>query len=139
MISALFVFLTISLLAFFGEFTGVPALIAPFGATVVILFEFPKGPFSMARSYVGGHAVAALVGLLCATFIPQVSLALGVAGGVSLFLMKVTRTIHPAAGATPLVIILTHQPWSFLLYPLGLGLLLIVIIFEFYRRHFLRT
>lgn len=136
--AAFFVFSTLSLLALVGEVSGVPALIAPFGATVVILFEFPGGPFSTARSYVGGHLVAALVGIACHELIPNLPLAIGAAGGFALLLMKLTRTVHPAAGATPLVIILTQQSPTFLVYPLGLGLLLVFLNFEIYRRFVLR-
>lgn len=137
--AASFVFFTLALLALIGEVSGVPALIAPFGATAVILFEFPKGPFSTARSYLGGHLVAALVGSACHELIPNLPLAIGAAGGFALFFMRLTRTVHPAAGATPLVIILTQQSPSFLVYPLGLGLVLIFLIFEVYRRFVLRT
>ncbi len=137
--ASLFVFFTLSFLALVSDLAGVPALIAPFGATVVILFQFPAGPFSAPRSYLGGHALAAVVGLVCQHLIPHQALAIGVAGGLSLYLMRVTRTIHPAAGATPLVILLTHQTWEFLLYPLGLGLVVIAAVFEIFGRKLLRS
>lgn len=135
--SILFVFLTISVLALVSDLTSISALIAPFGATVLILFEYPRGPFSTPRSYVLGHLIGATVGLLCLEFIPYQALGIGIACGLSLCLMKLTRTMHPPAGGTALVVILTQQPWSFLVTPLALGLLIVGVLFESYRKFLL--
>ena len=49
--------------------------------------------------------------------------------------MQSTRCIHPPAGANPLVILLTantiHYDWSFLIFPVLVGAVLLVLIARF--------
>lgn len=44
--------------------TTVPWLMAPFGATCVILFAASASPFAQPRNVIGGHTVSAAIGLI---------------------------------------------------------------------------
>ena len=45
------------------EGAGMPLLMAPFGASCVLLFAVPNSPLSQPANVIGGHAVATLAGL----------------------------------------------------------------------------
>lgn len=83
-----------------GQGTGL--LLASMGASAVLVFGAPLGPFSGPWAVVGGHCVSALVGVFCASWIPQEALAGGCAVGGALAAMRALRCTHPPGGATAL-------------------------------------
>ena len=111
-----------------------PALIAPFGASAVIAFLIPESPFSQPRSIIGGHLTASLIGLAVAHLLPAGPVAVGVAVGLAAIAMALTRTVHPPAGADPIVIALTSPGWSFLLAPVLLGAVLLTVAAVVFHR-----
>ena len=58
--------------------------------------------------------------------------ALGV--GLATIAMALTGTIHPPAGANPVVVILSAASWPFLLVPVLSGAVAIVLIGAFFNR-----
>jgi CBS-domain-containing membrane protein len=42
--------------------------------------------------------------------------------------MMTTRTVHPSAGPNPVIVFLGHSAWSFLLFPVSSGALILVLI-----------
>ncbi|MFZ4967737.1 HPP family protein [Pseudomonas sp. Mn2068] len=97
--------------------TGQPWLIGSFGATGVLLFAYPEGPFSQVRNVIGGHFLASLVALLCLQLLGPGLVPMALAGGLATVLMVVTRTVHPPAGGNPVIIFMMQPGWSFLLVP----------------------
>lgn len=71
-----------------------PLLIAPLGASAVLLFCVPTSPMAQPWSIVGGHVVSALVGA-AAVFIPEPSLAAGAAVSGAIAFMSLSRCLHP--------------------------------------------
>ncbi|MFC0212328.1 HPP family protein [Paenibacillus chartarius] len=107
---------------------------APFGATCVLAFGLPDSPLAQPRNIVGGHLLSTAIGLLtlaCFGSHPW-SLALGVA--LAIAAMHLTRTVHPPAGADPLLVMLSGAGWSFLLTPVLAGSVLIVAAAWLYHR-----
>jgi CBS-domain-containing membrane protein len=47
--------------------------------------------------------------------------------------MALTRTLHPPAGADPIVVIMAGASWSFLLAPVFVGTVAIVLIAALFR------
>ena len=88
--------------------TGLPFLIAPFGATAVLLFGQPKSPLAQPANIIGGYFLAALVGSLAVWLFPAYWLAAAAAVGVAIALMLILRVTHPPAGAVPLVAFASH-------------------------------
>ncbi len=70
--------------------------------------------------------LSALVGVVFVTFVGVEPWSLGLATGVAIALMLVTKTTHPPAGANPVLIMLTGQSWSFLLTPVAAGAVVII-------------
>lgn len=104
-------------------------LIAPYGATMVLVFGVHQSPLAQPKNVIVGHFVTALVGLIFVNFLPVNPLMLGVAVGVGIFLMVILDVTHPPAGGNPLLIMISgHHSWWFLLHPILLGTLIIVFI-----------
>jgi len=81
-------------------------LIAPIGASVVILFVQPHSPVAQPRSVIGSYFWAALVGLGCANVIPNAVFAAAVGVAVTVWLMIKLNCIHPPGGALVLLMVL---------------------------------
>jgi len=126
--SALGALIAISCVALLSKTTNVPFMMAPFGATCVLAFGVQDSPLAQPRNIIGGHLIASVIGLACLHWLGNdwYSLALGV--GLPIGIMQLTKTTHPPAGATPLVIILSGAKWSFILYPVLTGAVAIVVI-----------
>ncbi len=122
------------LLAALIESLGQLLLIAPFGASCVLLFALPQSPLARPRNVIGGHVISALVGLLVLTFLGNGVLAMGVGVGLAIALMQFTGTLHPPADGDPLVVILTGAGWSFLLQPILAGTAILVFLAWIYHR-----
>ncbi|MEM9130400.1 MAG: HPP family protein, partial [Pseudomonadota bacterium] len=56
--------LAISALLLLGSATELLMVIAPFGASCVLMFALPAAPLSQPANVVGGHVVAAFAGML---------------------------------------------------------------------------
>ena len=106
------------------EYIGI---MAPFGATMVILFALPKSPLAQPKNILGGHLITAAIGLIALEFweVTPLSMALSVGAGVSI--MMLTNTLHPPAGANPLLILSLKVSWLFLFNTVLTGCLLIIL------------
>lgn len=61
----------IALLAFIDDILkGDFALIAPFGASMVLVFGLPKSPLAQPKNVVFGHLVTALIGITAVNLLP---------------------------------------------------------------------
>jgi CBS domain-containing membrane protein len=85
-----------------GRLSAEPLLIAPLGASAVLMFAIPASPLAQPRAVIGGNVVAAVVGLACAALIPQATLAAAMAVGLAVVLMALFGCLHPPGGAIAL-------------------------------------
>ena len=86
-----------------------PWLMAPLGASAVLVFALPAGPMSQPWAVVGGNTLSALVGIAGVHGVhllgfPEVAAALAV--GTAITLMLMLRCLHPPGGATALMMVL---------------------------------
>lgn len=123
-------FCAIFVLLLLTNFTNELWIMAPFGASCVLVFGVWDSPLSQPRNIIGGHFVSTLVGLLFRSLFEQTPFVIAIAVGVAIALMVLTRTTHPPAGADPLVILLSTKivGWSYLLTPVLLGSVVIVVL-----------
>ncbi|HEY9078824.1 MAG TPA: HPP family protein [Magnetovibrio sp.] len=110
----------------FGELSHQPFLIAPFGASCVLLFSVPKSPLSQPVNVIGGHLAASALSIALRGFLPPEWWAISLAVGAAIALMAMLRITHPPAGADPVVIFLSDPGWSFLFVPILPGCLVLV-------------
>ncbi len=129
-----FGFATIFLLASLGAHLGALLLIAPFGASCVLVFAIPQSPLAHPRNVIGGHLISTLAGLSVLYLFGVGPLALALGVGLAIFSMMLTKTLHPPAGADPIVVILAGASWSFLFVPILAGTIVIVLIATAFHR-----
>ena len=126
--------LAIGLLGMLAKTTGLPLLIAPFGASSVLLFAAPDSAFAQPKNLVFGHLIASAVGLAVFWFCGAGVWQSAIAVGLAIAAMQLSRTVHPPAGADPLVIMfLGGASAQFLVVPVLIGvlsLLLIALVFN---------
>ncbi|MBX3505928.1 MAG: HPP family protein [Parvibaculum sp.] len=121
-----------------GLGTGLPLLIAPMGASAILLFAVSTSPLAQPWAIVGGNALAAAVGVACADFIPYPVLACAVAAGLSIALMMVMRCLHPPSGAVALTAVLGGPEihalgYWFVLWPVVIDSLVMVVVAYVYN------
>lgn len=123
--------LGITLLALLTDFYHVTLLMAPFGASCVLLFAAPDAPLAQPRNVIGGHVIATTIGLVAVQLAPGVTpLVMGASVGLAIVAMQFTRTLHPPAGADPLVVLALGKTasWTFLITPALAGAVILVLI-----------
>lgn len=111
-----------------GDLTGAAFIVAPMGASAVLIFGMPESPLSQPAHVIGGHALAATVALLSDHLLPGGPVTLAATVGFVIALLGLVRLTHPPAGATALVVMLTHPTWTFLATPVLTGAISLVLI-----------
>lgn len=126
--------IAIASLRLMAEHAGMPLLMAPFGASCVLLFAVPASPLSQPVNVIAGHAVATLVGLVLRQALPDQWWSLALAVGLAVALMAALRVTHPPAGADPLVVFAANPDFLFLIFPVISGAVLLVALATFFHR-----
>ncbi|MBA3542592.1 MAG: HPP family protein [Deltaproteobacteria bacterium] len=106
-------------------------IVAPMGASAVLLFAVPASPMAQPWAILGGNMISALVGMGVAHWIAQPALAAGVAVSLAIIVMSLTRCLHPPGGAAALTAVLggpivDASGLLFPLVPVGLNSLILL-------------
>lgn len=120
-------FLAIVITAYLTVKMNSPLLMAPFGATSVLIFGAPDSPFAQPRNVIGGNILAALVSLTILHVLGSSPVAMGMAVSIVIGIMQLTGTVHPPSGAVALVVMMTKPNWQFLLTPTFEGSVILVL------------
>lgn len=126
--------LAILLLQALGQGLHHPLLLAPFGASCVLLFLAPQSEFARPRNMLVAYGLATAIGFAALWLAGGQWWAAAVAVGLTIGLMCLTHTVHPPAGAHPLVILMGAPACKTLLPTLALGLLLLQLSAWLYHR-----
>jgi CBS-domain-containing membrane protein len=126
--------IAIGVLAACAASAATPFIIAPFGASCVLLFTVPASPLAQPRNVIGGHMISAIVGLIVVALLGPSPAAMAVGVGLAIAVMRLTGTVHPPAGANPIVVALTGAPWWFFALPAGVGAAILVLVAILYHR-----
>ena len=74
-------------------------MITSFGASAVLLYGAPKSPLAQPRNLVGGHLLAAFIGVaIYKAFFFQLWFASALTVATAIAVMHLTRTLHPCRG-----------------------------------------
>ena len=108
-------------------------LVAPMGASAVLIFAVPSSPLAQPWPVVGGHVLSALVGIVMARIVPAPALAAGVAVAGSILVMSLTRSLHPPGGAAALLAVVGGAPvhaagYVFAFMPVGLNAVILALL-----------
>jgi CBS domain-containing membrane protein len=114
-----------AVVSFDSFFPSAPlVLVAPLGATAVLVFCVPNSPLAQPWSAFIGNIVSTLVAILALQFIPAPWNA-GIAVGGAILAMMLLRALHPPGGAVALLAALDPAPvveagLMFAFVPIGL-------------------
>ena len=128
LISAIGAFVCISLLAYINSFDESNLwLIPPFGASMVLVMAVNESPLAHPKNVLFGHIISAFSGVFVFAIFGFSSLSVGAGVGLAIFLMMLTKTVHPPAGANPIIAILGAKGVGFIIIPVAAGALFIVL------------
>jgi CBS-domain-containing membrane protein len=113
-------------------------LIGSFGASSVLIYGVIQSPLAQPRNLVGGHLIAAFVGVSIRYLVPEVWLACALAVSISIVLMQITRTLHPPGGATALIAIIGSQKikdlgYMYVVSPVFTGVMILLLVALFFN------
>ncbi|KZY03906.1 MULTISPECIES: HPP family protein [Alphaproteobacteria] len=114
-------------------------LVAPFGASSVLLFAVPNSPLAQPWSAVVGNTVAAAIGVAACLLIadPAVRIAVAVGGAITTTIL--CRAVHPPAGAVAMTAAMSPETverlgFWFALTPIAVGTVALVVMAVIYAR-----
>jgi len=114
-------------------------LVAPFGASSVLLFAVPNSPLAQPWSAIVGNVVAALVAVAVCLVVQDPVLRIALAVGLAISAIILCRALHPPAGAVAMTVAMSPDAvqelgFSFALMPIGVGTGVLVLIAIVYGR-----
>ena len=86
--------------------SDLPIIVAPIGASAVLVFAVPASPLAQPWSVVGGNTLSALAGVAAARLFPDMMIAAGAAVGGAILVMSMFRCLHPPGGAAALTAVI---------------------------------
>lgn len=126
---------SITLLSLLTPVASLP-LLGSMGASAALVFGMPKAPLSQFRNIVLSHPISC-VSALCVRFsLDGNALGAGLSVGVATVAMLMSRTFHPPAGGTALIVATSDFPEIDLLTSASLGALSIACMSEVHKRVF---
>lgn len=114
-------------------------LVAPFGASSVLLFAVPNSPLAQPWAAVVGNVLAALIGVAVSLTISDPVLRISLAVGLAISATILCRAVHPPAGAVAMTAAMSpnavhHLGFWFALSPVATGTVSLVLIAALYAR-----
>ena len=135
LISAFGAFLCISTLAYINlQDPNNLWLIPPFGASMVLVMAVNESPLAHPKNILFGHIFSALSGVVIFSILGSSFISLGLAVGLAIFLMMTTKTVHPPAGANPIIAILGAKDIGFIIMPVAIGASFIILFAIIYNK-----
>ncbi|MBJ6122640.1 HPP family protein [Sphingomonas mollis] len=116
-----------------------PIIVAPLGASAVLVFAVPASPLAQPWPVVGGNIISTLIGVAAFHAIPQVTIAAGIAVGGAILVMSLLRCLHPPGGAAALTAVIgshgIHDAgYAFAFAPVGINSIALVSLATVFHR-----
>ena len=128
-------FICISFLSYLNiSIDGSIWLIPPFGASMVLVMAVHESPLAQPKNLIFGHILSALSGVIVYILLGESFYSLGAGVALAIFIMMITNTIHPPAGANPIIVILGGKGLSFVLLPVTMGAIIITLFAITYNK-----
>jgi CBS domain-containing membrane protein len=116
-----------------GDDEALPWIVAPMGASAVLLFAVPASPMAQPWPIIGGNSLSALTGFAVGQALGHGAVACGIGVGLAIGVMSATRSLHPPGGAAALTGVIggglvDPAGWWFPLAPVALDAVLLVAV-----------
>src|SRR5271167_4439322 len=111
-----------------------PFLLASLGGSAVFLFGLTRAPAAQPRALFGGHIGGAFIGILCLNLFGDALWVYVVALVLTLVFMLVTKTVHPPAGANPLIMMHAHAALAAVWQPVIVGVAILALVAAVWSR-----
>ncbi|HYA20503.1 MAG TPA: HPP family protein [Burkholderiales bacterium] len=111
-----------------------PLFLASLGGSAVFLFGLTRAPAAQPRALFGGHIGSALIGVLCLEFLGDALWVYILALVLALIFMLITKTVHPPAGANPLIMIHAHPGLLAIWQPVAVGVIILALVAMIWSR-----
>ena len=135
LISSFGAFLCMFLIAYFNTIDKSNIwLIPPFGASLVLVMAVHDSPLASPRNVFFGHVLSASSGVLMFYLFENSSLSIALGLALAIMAMQLTNTVHPPAGANPIIAILGAKTFEFVIMPVAIGASFIVIFALIYNK-----
>lgn len=121
-------FLAIACVGFLSENSHNLLVMGSFGASCVLIFGFAASPFSQPRNVIFGHFISTFIGLLFLHFVGSEWWSMAAALAFCIFVMMLTKTVHPPAGSNPIIVFLLGANWDYLFFPTLFGAIILVLV-----------
>jgi CBS domain-containing membrane protein len=112
---------------------GLPYIVAPIGASAVLVFAAPASPLAQPWAVLGGNTVSAAVGIAAARIFhdPMIAAAAGV--GCAILAMMLFNCLHPPGGACALFAAVGNaavrqQGFAFALWPVAVNTTALLVV-----------
>lgn len=117
---------------------SMPWIIAPIGASAVLLFAVPASPLAQPWSIIGGNIISGIFGVVVAQAISEPAFAAALAVSTAILVMSLARCLHPPGGAVALSAVLGWPSFAshvgdFLVPVLINSLILVAVGIVFHR------
>ena len=114
-------------------------LVAPFGASSVLLFAVPNSPLAQPWSAIVGNTVAAIVAVAVCLTVSDPLLRIALSVGLAITATISCRALHPPAGAVAMTAAMSPEAieelgFMFVLTPIAVGTVLLVLVAMAYGR-----
>ncbi|MBP05843.1 MAG: hypothetical protein CL728_03745 [Chloroflexi bacterium] len=109
-------------------------LIPPFGASLVLVMAVQDSPLAQSRNVFFGHVFSALSGVIMFYFLGGSPLSISLGMALAILIMMITKTVHPPAGANPVIAILGAKTFEFVIIPVAIGASFIIIFAYIYNK-----
>ena len=122
-----------------GHGVGSLFLVAPMGASAVLLFAMPLNPLAQPWSIIGGNTISAAIGITVTHLVPDPMIAAGLTVALAIAAMSLAGCLHPPGGGIALVMVLggphvIAPGYLFALVPVALNSVLLVALGYGYQK-----
>ena len=116
-----------------------PVIVAPLGASAVLVFAVPASPLAQPWPVVGGNILSSLIGVAAFQCLPGPAVAAGVAVGLAILVMSLLRCLHPPGGAAALTAVIGSQGihaagYAFAFAPVAVNSIALVTVAMLFHR-----
>ena len=127
LISFVGAFIAINILGIISIFKDQSLLIAPFGASTVLLFGVEESPLAQPRNLIMGNLFGGISAVFSFNYFGNNFFSCGLAVAIAIALGQFFRCLHPPAGAVAFLGVISKANLNFVLSPVLIGSIVLVI------------